>query len=221
MSKVEVAVRYVHGKDDMGARPMLGIRGKKLAHCVGVEYDKIYSVSIPLQYFDRAGDVMRHNDPYPIQRYLEMLAEKSAKPQSRISAKAAQILLLARNPDAFDEDLLEGLADEPPEGDAPGESTDPASAARSARKSKLGLPGTSDPGKRPKAPRITSPAAGTPGKRGRGRPPGNAGTGLIARVAVELKVDPAHLRKACRAAGLKAPYDSEKDVKAAWKKHGK
>lgn len=221
MAKAEVAIRYVHGKDDMGARPMLGIRGTKLAHCVGVEYAKVYSVSIPLQYFDRAAPVLRHNDPYPIQRYLEMLAEKSSKPQTRISAKAAKILLLARDPDNFDEDLLEGLADEPSEEIDPPESADPITPARSGRKSKIGSGDAPDGRKPPKAPRITSPEAGTPGKRGRGRPPGNAGTGLIARVAAELKADPAHLRKACRAAGLKAPYDSEKDVKAAWKKHGK
>lgn len=213
----EVSIRYVHEDEDSGVRPMLGLRGKSQAHCVGVEYDRIYSLSIPVQYFDRASLVLKHNDPYPIHNYLRMMEEKANRPGSKVSPKAKEILRFAHDPDNFDEDQIINLADQPESGDFEA----PAAPSEKPAKSKKPAPRASVAGKPPKSPVITSTAAGKPEKRGRGRPPGTAGSGLIARLAGELKCDPAHLRKACRSAGLRAPYEAEKDIRSAWKKHGK
>lgn len=205
----EVSIRYVHVDSESGCRPMLGIRGAKKAYCVGTDLGKIYSASVPVQVFDKAANVLRHNDHYPIARYISYIEEKCNQPGTRISPKARKLLEFARDPDKFDEDILAEFSDAVPDG------AEPAAEAKIAP-----APGEA-PAKRTKAPVITSTAAGSPAKRGRGRPPGSAGTGVIAQVAKELKVEPAHLRKACRASGLKAPYEDEKTIRTAWRKHGK
>jgi len=229
----EVSVRYVHLSDEiaasMGSRPMLGLRGKKLAHVVGIELNRVYSKSIPVQWFDKAPTVSRHNQPYPIERYLAIVEGKINSGEISASPKALEILKAAHDPDNFDDDGLENLSDDPPTNGA-STTEDPPETPNSedgwkTSKGKIRIKRAREPAKPRQAapikpPKARQPAATGTEKRGRGRPPGSAGTGLIAVTAKELKCDPAHLRKACRAAGLKAPYTDPKAIKKAWKDHG-
>lgn len=213
---MEFSVRYVRLSegDTLGAeRPVLGLRGTKKAYVVINDVDRIHTESISVKEFDRSPPTMYHGEPYPVTRYLKEI--ESYKKRKPISSKAEHIVSLAQlgHPAGIDEDMLDQLPEDlQPPGDSlpkPAEAAPPKPA-----KAKLApAPASGQPGK-PKAP-VKSP----PG-RGRGRPKGSAG-GLIATLAAELKTDGIPLRRACRAAGMKAPYTDEKAIRSAWKKHGK
>lgn len=226
---MEFSVRYVRlgeGNQQGPERPVLGLRGKKSAYLIIEEDDRIRSISVPLKDFDKSSPCTFHGEPYPIPRYLEAIEKyKKRKP---ISARADHLVQLAYagGSEAIDEDLLsrvpEDLLPTTDGGEHPGgdlglisEAIGAAAAARrSGAKAKIAAPPRPSPGKPAKAAAITPP------KRGRGRPPGGGG-GLIASIANELDIHPAWLRKACRAAGLHAPYTDAKAIRSAWTKHGK
>lgn len=220
---MEFSVRYVRlaDGDTIGAeRPVLGLRGKKKAYVVINDVDRIHSASIPVKDFDLSAPTMYHGEPYPVTRYLQEI--ENYKKRKPISAKADHIVSLASlgHPEGIDEDMLDQLPEDLEPSPAP-DAKPPESAPRKPAKAKIDPAPASGQPRKPKAPVKSPPAAATGSpQRGRGRPKGSAG-GLIATVAAELGADPAKLRKACRAAGMKAPYTSAKEVKDAWRKHGK
>lgn len=225
---MEFSVRYVRIGDE-AERPVLGLRGAKSAHCVLNELDQVRAVEISLKDFDRSALTMFHGEPYPVTRYLQEIERYKKNKPATVKADFILSLAYAGHPELIDEEALGAVPDELPDD---GEcrscvngkcttgtgcvtiSNPPAKPEKRAAKAKIPPRGRVSPAPGAKAAAIASP------KRGRGRPPGG-GEGLISKLAVEIKCDPAALRKACRAANMRAPYTEDKAIRAAWKKHGK
>lgn len=228
---MEFSVRYIRVYGDSPEKPVLGLRGKKRAIVIVNDEERIHTEELDLKYFDKSAITTFKNEPYPVTRYLDNLVEIAKK--KPISPKADHILQLARlnAPEAIDEDALhafpeEGPVEKPPldldrvfgtpeEGEAMyAEHLRRKAAKADPRGKSAGKPASGVSGS-PKAAPITPP------KRGRGRPAGSAGTGLIARIAKAWSWEQPQIRKACRAAGMRAPYTDEKAIIAAVEKFQK
>lgn len=226
---MEFSVRYIRVYGDSAEKPVLGLRGKKRAIVIVNDDDRIHTEELDLRYFDKAAITSFHGEPYPVTKFLENLTTIAKR--KAISPKADHILQLAgvNAPEAIDEDLLHAMAEDAPTLEESVESEIAAEEiTREEADEKLS---PKPPERRPKgkiagkpvsaAPPAAKAAAITPPKRGRGRPSGSAGGGLIARIAKAWSWEQPAIRKACRAVGMRAPYSDEAAIIKAVEKYQK
>lgn len=205
---METSIRFLR-IERRGVKPALCFRGRNQAHAVINDEGCIRVVShIRTEEHDKASIVMGPvglgRREYPIELFVQRFEEIGRR--KGMTLRAQYFLKQA---------LAGGVPDDatlPPDtlpGDpAPVRSTadvllgKPATAPRS--------PTTGKPGKPPVAP----PKAAAGASDGASR---TAGATLVARLAVEFKLEPPKLRKLLRAAGLRAPYTDEQKLRDALK----
>jgi len=229
-----------------GVKPALCVRGKKIALAVINDDTWVRTIELPLPDHDKAGFVHYHGEPYepkPFADRLLMSAKLARKPMTR-RAKHILELLDKTNEEKLPEEILEPvdieqeriMADNTPkERQKAAQRPSPVRDVTKEYQGKLyavepELPiRTEEPRSQviesvatgaKKAPKKVAkvPAKGKPAKAAKSTPakPAADRGNLIKKLASEFKVTTQEFRVAVRATGMRAPYEDEKKVRAAY-----
>lgn len=219
---METSIRFlrVNGRS---VKPALCFRGRNQAHAVINDESAIRVVSnIPLRKHDEAALVMGPAGfgatMYPIGLFVKRFKEIGER--KGMTRRAIFLLERAESGGVSDDDELP--PDEPedllgkglPE-PKPDETVDDY-VKRSEPKRKAEQPDAS--GKRsasPASPAKAASKAATKPVEPSGAAPRTAGSDVVRKLAIELKLEPPKLRKLLRSKGLRAPYTDEAAIRKA------
>lgn len=197
---METSIRFLR-IENRSIKPALCFRGRNQAHAVINDEGCIRVVShISVRDHDDAkivlGPIGLGHQEYPVDLFVKRFAEIAKR--KGVTLRAAYFLKRALEGGVSDNDTL------PPD-TLPGD-PQPAKVASAADPAGKPAPASS----KPRTAVVAPPKQPNAGSR-------TGGATLIARIAVELKLEPPKLRKLLRASGLSAPYTDEKKIREALK----
>lgn len=219
---MHAAVKFLH-TEELGHKPTIGFRGNKHVHCVINDGAAVRVVRIPPRDFDLSPPLLLNDKPYPLERIIGQL--RTFGQRKGITQQAADLLNVASAEQDLDENILDALPEDTPEGRAaadrdynekygPVAQSEPelhGNKSVSPKSDKRGSQASPKPDPLPRPPKGAKTAA---------KAPKAAGSGLIGELATAAGIAPPKLRALLREAGFSAPYTDRPKLEAAIRKFG-